>query len=90
MKRIAILAALAALTSCTGQHQKDARTALAVADEACDVLLILEDEAKEVCVPIEQLHELAEIVLAKQTEKRDVDASKVQRLTIKARPVAAD
>lgn len=85
---LAILAILGiAIASCSTEQRQQARTAFAVANEACDVVVLLDDDAKEVCVPIGQVEELARTVLSAKTVRIDVPVEAprihIQRTTVR-------
>lgn len=58
------LAAVVGEPACTPKQRADAKTALKVADETCDVLVLLEEEATWVCVPVDKLEGVARHILA--------------------------
>lgn len=61
---MAALAIVVGVPACTSQQRQQARDALRVADEACDVLVLLDDEAVWVCVPVAELEDAARRVRA--------------------------
>lgn len=76
---------VAAVVSCSASQRRDARTAVELADEACDVLVLLDDDATWACLGVDTLQGVAERLMV-QRGKSPVTASSGRVL----RPAARD
>ncbi len=65
---------VAAVVSCSASQRRDARTAVELADEACDVLVLLDDGATWACLGVDTLQGVAERLMV-QRGKSPVGAS---------------
>lgn len=64
---VLVLLGWGAGAACTGEQRQNVRTALEVADEACDVAVLLEDRAEYVCVPIDKIEAVGRVLLKNST-----------------------